>query len=518
MTNPLLYFLPLALFFTGGCTENIAELEPPTAIPEVTLERFCQVATMQAQPYGAVAVQRNAAGQVMGVNFERASQLSNTFTYTNGLVTAINSGAGSYAIEYFGQRPIRVQYTVGANTIEARQEYDAEGRVEKERLTGIGPAYQDKIARLGLRVGDIVRADFTERYHSANNSITQPMPGAYFYDWRFDARWEGVNQTAPSTIGPHHQIAYRLTQTYPDQEHYILPRAFGGASLFFQANGFHFEPDGNSAYPLLVGAINDAVQALQAQGKQVSTISMVWVHGERDAGTKTNVDGYAQKFNELVAAISNDTGLPFRTIILQEVHDKLNPRSKPYIADLVAQMRTVAQQSDAYYSYNANNSEMSEDNIHFTANGYIQNGNLAFNLLTSTYATFSTAPEAELPKTVFYRYDGAGNLVKRIVRSNSGADVTWYYTYDQQQAPSYVGLHALPELPLHNMAYFTAVTPINTNNVVQVHKIVGTSGNFEEVHTYSYTYNSQGYPIDVVQQPAASPNNNDLEMTYRCID
>ena len=31
-------------------------------------------------------------------------------------------------------------------------------------LKGIGPAYQDKVARIGLRVGDILRADFEDRY------------------------------------------------------------------------------------------------------------------------------------------------------------------------------------------------------------------------------------------------------------------------------------------------------------------------------------------------------------------
>jgi len=31
-------------------------------------------------------------------------------------------------------------------------------------LKGIGPAYQDKVARIGLRVGDILRTDFEERY------------------------------------------------------------------------------------------------------------------------------------------------------------------------------------------------------------------------------------------------------------------------------------------------------------------------------------------------------------------
>jgi adenylosuccinate synthase len=33
-------------------------------------------------------------------------------------------------------------------------------------LKGIGPAYQDKIARHGLRVGDIITGDFNKRYHS----------------------------------------------------------------------------------------------------------------------------------------------------------------------------------------------------------------------------------------------------------------------------------------------------------------------------------------------------------------
>src|SRR6478609_2013346 len=33
-------------------------------------------------------------------------------------------------------------------------------------LKGIGPAYSDKIGRLGIRVGDILAPDFKERYHS----------------------------------------------------------------------------------------------------------------------------------------------------------------------------------------------------------------------------------------------------------------------------------------------------------------------------------------------------------------
>ena len=32
-------------------------------------------------------------------------------------------------------------------------------------LKGIGPAYTDKIARTGLRVGDILASDFRERYN-----------------------------------------------------------------------------------------------------------------------------------------------------------------------------------------------------------------------------------------------------------------------------------------------------------------------------------------------------------------
>ena len=33
-------------------------------------------------------------------------------------------------------------------------------------LKGIGPTYQDKIGRLGLRVGDILSAKFEEKYHN----------------------------------------------------------------------------------------------------------------------------------------------------------------------------------------------------------------------------------------------------------------------------------------------------------------------------------------------------------------
>ncbi|MCS7018697.1 MAG: adenylosuccinate synthase [Cytophagales bacterium] len=42
-------------------------------------------------------------------------------------------------------------------------------------LRGIGPAYADKVARTGLRVGDIVQPDFLERYHALKTKHLQQL-------------------------------------------------------------------------------------------------------------------------------------------------------------------------------------------------------------------------------------------------------------------------------------------------------------------------------------------------------
>src|SRR5690606_12526903 len=50
-------------------------------------------------------------------------------------------------------------------------------------LKGIGPTYQDKIARLGLRVGDIVLSNFKEKYN-ALTSLHKTILG--FYNFEYD--------------------------------------------------------------------------------------------------------------------------------------------------------------------------------------------------------------------------------------------------------------------------------------------------------------------------------------------
>ena len=43
-------------------------------------------------------------------------------------------------------------------------------------LKGIGPTYQDKIGRVALRVGDILAADFEEKYSAASHTTTSLAP------------------------------------------------------------------------------------------------------------------------------------------------------------------------------------------------------------------------------------------------------------------------------------------------------------------------------------------------------
>ena len=50
-------------------------------------------------------------------------------------------------------------------------------------LKGIGPAYTDKASRNGLRVGDVLRPDFTEQYNKHISAHLEILKG---YDYKFD--------------------------------------------------------------------------------------------------------------------------------------------------------------------------------------------------------------------------------------------------------------------------------------------------------------------------------------------
>ena len=56
-------------------------------------------------------------------------------------------------------------------------------------LKGIGPTYQDKIGRFGLRIGDIFRADFMDRYHALKEQHLKLLASLGFHETVDDSAW-----------------------------------------------------------------------------------------------------------------------------------------------------------------------------------------------------------------------------------------------------------------------------------------------------------------------------------------
>ena len=71
-------------------------------------------------------------------------------------------------------------------------------------LKGIGPAYTDKTSRNGLRVGDILREDFRQKY---NDHLNNHLKILRSYDFKFDLKeyekgwFEGINMLKEFPIG-----------------------------------------------------------------------------------------------------------------------------------------------------------------------------------------------------------------------------------------------------------------------------------------------------------------------------
>jgi len=73
----------------------------------------------------------------------------------------------------------------GHRILDAAYEFQKGNTKIGSTLKGIGPAYTDKIARNGLRVGDIIRKDFADLY---KNNLNNHLTILKSYDFKFDLK------------------------------------------------------------------------------------------------------------------------------------------------------------------------------------------------------------------------------------------------------------------------------------------------------------------------------------------
>lgn len=132
-------------------------------------------------------------------------------------------------------------------------------------LKGIGPTYQDKVARLGLRVGDILSPDFKNKYEALKNQHIKILE---FYNYSHDfSEKEQAFFTAVEFLKDYQLI---------DSEYFINDHLNAGAKILAEgAQGSLLDVDFGS-YPFVTSSTTTAAGACTGLGVAPGNIGEVF--------------------------------------------------------------------------------------------------------------------------------------------------------------------------------------------------------------------------------------------------
>lgn len=132
-------------------------------------------------------------------------------------------------------------------------------------LKGIGPTYQDKVARLGLRVGDILSPDFKSKYETLKNQHIKILE---FYNYSHDfSEKEQAFFTAVEFLKDYQLI---------DSEYFINDHLNAGAKILAEgAQGSLLDVDFGS-YPFVTSSTTTAAGACTGLGVAPGNIGEVF--------------------------------------------------------------------------------------------------------------------------------------------------------------------------------------------------------------------------------------------------
>ena len=132
-------------------------------------------------------------------------------------------------------------------------------------LKGIGPTYQDKIGRQGLRVGDVLLANFEERYSKLKDKHTETLR---FLKYDFDLEESEENFFA--------SIKFLKEFELIDSEYYINEKLLGDSSVLAEgAQGSLLDIDFGS-YPFVTSSNTMVAGACTGLGIPPSTVGEVY--------------------------------------------------------------------------------------------------------------------------------------------------------------------------------------------------------------------------------------------------
>jgi adenylosuccinate synthase len=174
-------------------------------------------------------------------------------------------------------------------------------------LKGIGPGYQDKIGRFGLRVGDVLAPDFRERYAKKKERHISILKGAGYTDTIHDAMWLEA-------------IEFMKTLSFADTEYYLNDAIRRGENILAEgAQGSLLDVDFGS-YPYVTSSNTIAASASTGLGIAPKNFGKVYGIfkayctrvGEGPFPTELN-DGTGEHLRQKGHEFGSTTGRPRRT-------------------------------------------------------------------------------------------------------------------------------------------------------------------------------------------------------------
>lgn len=176
-------------------------------------------------------------------------------------------------------------------------------------LKGIGPTYQDKIGRQGLRVGDVLKPDFKERYAALRDKHIETLN---FHDFEFDLK--ASEKTFFEAIGFIKE--FKLV----DSEYFINDKLGSGNSVLAEgAQGSLLDIDFGS-YPFVTSSNTMVAGACTGLGIPPSAVGEVYGIfkayctrvGSGPFPTELNTE-VGEKLREVGHEVGATTGRPRRT-------------------------------------------------------------------------------------------------------------------------------------------------------------------------------------------------------------
>lgn len=217
--------------------------------------------------------------------------------------------------------------------------------------------------------GARVIADIPEGY-------TGPLTGAYVLNHNtgeFEVLEGGVNNQYPAHTlwGPELSFGKSMTETL-GRNVYIVKKSLSGSYLAPQTGGLSdWWPDNeNELYDQAAELVADA-RAADVGDKTITFRAVIWAQGEADSATPELDDEYAENLRYFLERVRNDMiGDPVCPVLIMRINNTTYGST-----DTRAAQTTISGESSLNYLINIDDLELNADNVHFSAQGYIDFGN-----------------------------------------------------------------------------------------------------------------------------------------------